>query len=92
MVEKAQRSTPTAGGEDEERRRTEFVLMLSDLNEVRMRLDAVVRRLGPAALDPDHQSQNPGDEARSVERLRARLSSQLDRIREKLLARMPDDS
>ena len=91
-MEKAHRRTRTAGGEDDERLRTEFVLMLSDLNEVRMRLDAVVRRLGPSALGPEHRREHPGDEARSVERLRARLSSQLDRIREKLLARMPNDS
>jgi hypothetical protein len=88
-VEKADRRTRTARGDNEERLRTEFALMLSDLNEVRMRLDGVVRRLGPAALGSEHSCT---DEMRSVEQLRARLSGQLDRIREKLLARMSDDS
>ena len=88
-MEKADRRTRTARGDNEERLRTEFALMLSDLNEVRMRLDAVVRRLGPAVLGSE---QSGTDEMRSVEQLRARLSGQLDRIREKLLARMSDDS
>ena len=76
-------------GSDEDLR-TEVSIMLSDLNEVGMRLDAVVRRLG--ADGPGVGADDPGEELARMQVLRVRLSSQLDRIREKLLARMPDPS
>ena len=78
----------------DEQLRKELSVMLSELNELRMRIDAVVRRLADGDADAagaDHASVS-ADELRSMQALRARLSSQVDRIREKVIARMPEST
>jgi len=90
-----------AGGRDEalaskQKLRTELSRMIADLNEVRMRLDAVVRKFGEQPMDP-YIGQGPDAErAQSevsdrVEELRVELAKQLDRIRQKLVSRMPEE-
>jgi hypothetical protein len=61
--------------------------MISELNEVRMRLDALVRKLTHSAIDvPDSQ-----DTVEDVERLRMRLLGKLDRVRERLVTRLDEE-
>lgn len=82
---------PASNGNDRrdpmrgEKVRGELSSMISDLNEVRMRLDSVVRRLGQTDGDGDLE----GAERARLEQLRVQLSGTLDRIREKLVTRMP---
>jgi hypothetical protein len=74
--------------EDSERERMAMELsrMISELNEVRMRLDSVVRKLAESSrADSDAE-----DGVETLERLRLALAAQLDRIRYKLVARMPE--
>jgi hypothetical protein len=69
-----------------ERVAMELSRMISELNEVRMRLDAVVRKLA----ETTRQESPDDDTVEMLERLRLTLASQLDRIRHKLIARMPE--
>lgn len=73
---------------EKERVAMELSRMISELNEVRMRLDTVVRKLAETARQESPQD----DTVESLERLRLTLASQLDRIRSKLVARMPEPS
>jgi hypothetical protein len=59
--------------------------MISDLNEVRMRLDYVVRKLADTQRD---EVEDPGG-VETVEAFRVQLAGQFDRIREKLVAKIP---
>ena len=61
--------------------------MISELNEVRMRLDAIVRKLATSALDVDGSRETVDD----VERLRMRLLGKLDRVREQLVTRLSEE-
>lgn len=70
---------------DQERLAMELSRMISELNEVRMRLDAVVRKIAETARN----DAEPAESVETLERLRLALASQLDRIRYKLVARMP---
>jgi hypothetical protein len=77
--------------------RTELSRMIADLNEVRMRLDAVVRKFAEPPSDPYVDQGSDGERGRAevserVEELRVELARQLDRIRQKLVSRMPEDS
>ena len=76
-------------GKDEadEQARVEISRMISELNEVRMRLDAVIRKL--ACGEENSARRSPAFE--NAETLRVQLAGQLDRIRQKLLARMPGE-
>jgi len=69
-----------------ERVAMELSRMISELNEVRMRLDSVVRKLA----ETTRQESTDDDTVETLERLRLTLASQLDRIRSKLVARMPE--
>jgi hypothetical protein len=71
---------------DKERVTMELSRMISELNEVRMRLDSVVRKLA----DTTRQDSPDDDTVEVLERLRLTLASQLDRIRQKLVARIPE--
>jgi hypothetical protein len=71
---------------EKERVAMELSRMISELNEVRMRLDAVVRKLA----ETTRQESPDDDTVETLERLRLTLASQLDRIRNKLVARMPE--
>jgi hypothetical protein len=71
---------------EKERIAMELSRMISELNEVRMRLDAVVRKLA----ETTRQESPDDDTVETLERLRLTLASQLDRIRNKLVARMPE--
>jgi hypothetical protein len=62
--------------------RRDLASMIADLNEVRMRLDAVVRRLLATAPEGEREEHN-------LEDLRIAIAARTDRIREKLLARLP---
>jgi len=68
---------------DEDQAAIEISRMIAELNEVRMRLDSVVRKIGDTG-GADILSDAHGE---SVGTLRLRLVHQLDRIREKLVAR-----
>jgi hypothetical protein len=59
--------------------------MISDLNEVRMRLDYVVRKLADTQRN---DVEDPGG-AETVEAFRVQLAGQFDSIREKLVAKIP---
>jgi hypothetical protein len=61
--------------------------MISELNEVRMRLDAIVRRLASNAVEVPESSESVAD----VEQLRMRLLGKLDRIREQLVTRLSEE-
>jgi hypothetical protein len=71
---------------EKERVAMELSRMISELNEVRMRLDSVVRKLAETTRQEFPQD----DTVETLERLRLTLASQLDRIRNKLVARMPE--
>jgi len=71
-----------------ERVAMELSRMISELNEVRMRLDSVVRRLA----ETTRLESQDDDTVETLERLRLTLASQLDRIRRALVARMPEPS
>lgn len=66
----------------------ELSRMLSELNEVRMRLDAVVRKLAASTWVSAETRDSLGD----IEALRLRLNSQLDRLRYKLVSQMPEQT
>ncbi len=71
----------TGGGN--EQASVEISRMITELNEVRMRLDSVVRKIGDTA-----GSDIFGDgQIESIDNLRLKLVDQLDRIREKLVVR-----
>lgn len=57
---------------------------IAELNEVRMRVDAVIRRVA-AASSPDSQATALSAD---IDALRLRLLGKLDRIREKLVDRL----
>ena len=65
----------------------ELSRMISELNEVRMRLDAIVRKLATSALDVANSRETVDD----VERLRMRLLTKLDRVREQLVTRLSEE-
>jgi len=71
---------------ERERVTMELSRMIAELNEVRMRLDSVVRKLA----ETTRQESADDDTVETLERLRLTLASQLDRIRQKLVARMPE--
>jgi hypothetical protein len=71
---------------ENERVTMELSRMIAELNEVRMRLDSVVRKLA----ETTRQESPDDDTVEMLERLRLTLASQLDRIRQKLVARMPE--
>jgi hypothetical protein len=76
----------TSGASERERVAMELSRMISELNEVRMRLDAVVRKLA----DTTREETSDDDSVEMLERLRLTLASQLDRIRQKLVSRIPE--
>ena len=78
----------TAGSSEKERIAMELSRMISELNEVRMRLDAVVRKMA----DTTREETSDDDSVEMLERLRLTLASQLDRIRQKLVARIPGET
>jgi hypothetical protein len=71
---------------EQERVTMELSRMIAELNEVRMRLDSVVRKLA----ETTRRESADDDTVETLERLRLTLASQLDRIRQKLVARMPE--
>jgi hypothetical protein len=71
---------------EKERMTMELSRMISELNEVRMRLDSVVRKIA----ETSRAESDSEDGFETLERLRMALASQLDRIRYKLVARMPE--
>ena len=71
---------------EKQRLTMELSRMISELNEVRMRLDSVVRKLA----ETTREESSDDDTVEMLERLRLTLASQLDRIRYKLVARMPE--
>jgi hypothetical protein len=73
---------------ENERVAMELSRMISELNEVRMRLDTVVRKLAETTREESQDDET----VEMLERLRLTLASQLDRIRQKLVARMPEPS
>ena len=78
----------TSERSEKERVAMELSRMISELNEVRMRLDAVVRKLA----DTTREETSDDDSVEMLERLRLTLASQLDRIRQKLVARIPEEA
>jgi hypothetical protein len=82
MLDSVQREDFT----ENERVTMELARMIAELNEVRMRLDSVVRKLA----ETTRQESPDNDTVEMLERLRLTLASQLDRIRQKLVARMPE--
>lgn len=78
----------TSGVSERERVAMELSRMISELNEVRMRLDAVVRKLA----DTTREETSDDDSVEMLERLRLTLASQLDRIRQKLVSRIPEEA
>jgi hypothetical protein len=78
----------TSERSEKERVAMELSRMISELNEVRMRLDAVVRKLA----DTTREETSDDDSVEMLERLRLTLASQLDRIRHKLVARIPEEA
>jgi hypothetical protein len=78
----------TSERSERERVAMELSRMISELNEVRMRLDAVVRKLA----DTTREETSDDDSVEMLERLRLTLASQLDRIRQKLVARIPEEA
>ena len=61
----------------------EISRIITELNEVRMRLDSVVRKIGDTA-----GSDILGDgQVENIDKIRMKLVDQLDRIREKLVER-----
>jgi len=78
----------TSGVSERERIAMELSRMISELNEVRMRLDAVVRKLA----DTTREEASDDDSVEMLERLRLTLASQLDRIRQKLVSRIPEEA
>ena len=78
----------TSGPSEKERIAMELSRMISELNEVRMRLDAVVRKMA----DTTREETSDDDSVEMLERLRLTLASQLDRIRQKLVARIPGEA
>ncbi len=78
----------TSETSERERVAMELSRMISELNEVRMRLDAVVRKLA----DTTREETSDDESVEMLERLRLTLASQLDRIRQKLVARIPEQA
>jgi hypothetical protein len=66
---------------------SELSRMISDLNEVRMRLDAIVRKLADSAVDVPECPETIAE----VEQLRLRLLGKLDRVRESLVLRLSEE-
>jgi hypothetical protein len=64
----------------------ELSRMISELNEVRMRVDAIVRKL----VDSNEPAGSSLDDIDDVEGLRVLLLRKLDRIREQLVVRLSD--
>lgn len=67
--------------------RAEIARTIAELNEVRMRLDAIVRKL----LQSTGPTTNHRAAASDLEMLRLRLLGKLDRIREKLVVRLAEE-
>jgi hypothetical protein len=74
---------------DDERAAMELSSMISELNEVRMRLDSVVRKIGVSAAEAlmEAGSTGPAGPTDSAIKFRLKMVDQLDRIREKLVLR-----
>ena len=81
-------SEGTVSGSDDDRESRELARMISELNEDRMRLDAVVRKLA----DSTRTALGEGESVDHVEGLRISLATQLDRIRQKLVSRIPEQT
>lgn len=62
----------------------ELTRTISELNELRMRLDAIVRRL-------KQTTNGDSEQAGEIETLRLRLLGKLDRVREKLVTRLSEE-
>lgn len=75
--------SPGRCGADDDQAAMELSRMISELNEVRMRLDSVVRKIGDTAAE----ALTEAGQVESVNKLRLRMVDQLDRIREKLVLR-----
>jgi len=82
--ESKQPATSVAAADHREAR--EVSRMISELNEVRMRLDAVLRKLADSTRGAD----STGDSLEDLDGLRMRLNSQLDRLRYKLVSQIPE--
>ena len=65
-----------------DQQRRDLASMIADLNELRMRLDAVLRRLAATAPAAELEEHN-------LEDLRIVIATRTDRIRANLLARLP---
>lgn len=65
----------------------EIIRTISELNEARMRLDTVVRKLVESTPDTARGSETATD----IEALRLRLIGKLDQIREKLVVRLVEE-
>lgn len=72
----------------DEREAREVSRMISELNEVRMRLDAVLRKLA----DSTRVADGVGGTVDDLDALRVRLNSQLDRLRYKLVSQIPEQT
>lgn len=68
----------------DQRASIEISRMITELNEVRMRLDSVVRKIGDSA---GSDILGDGQHNESIDKVRVKLVDQLDRIREKLVER-----
>ena len=82
--------TPTSGGEkahDVIDARAELTRTISELNEVQMRLDAIVRRLAESVGEVE----GAGEAAAEMTALRLRLLGKLDRIRDELVVRLGEE-
>jgi len=79
----AGRVSPGRSATEDEQAAMELSRMISELNEVRMRLDSVVRKIGDTAAE----ALTEAGQVESVNKLRLRMVDQLDRIREKLVLR-----
>ena len=80
---------PTRPGEKDEGvidARAQLTRMISELNEVQMRLDAIVRRLVESAGEAED-----ADTAAQMESMRLRLLGKLDRIRGRLVTRLGEE-
>ena len=79
----AGRMLPGRLSEEDEQAAKELSCMISELNEVRMRLDSVVRKIGDTAAEVLAEA----GQVDNVTKVRLKMVDQLDRIREKLVLR-----
>ena len=84
-------STKSTIDDDPHIRRTqrELASMISDLNEVRMQLDALIRRVATDVGEPGQTPEHAALRSRELERFRFQVADRFDRLREKLVLRLP---